>query len=146
MGDRQVGTRSSISSFWKITVSHFILFVCTFLASWKLTKFYLGYFTVILRELFFFLIIVSLRSCFSWLHALESAEYQSVFERKFISHIVSHRMVAFWCSGSVVCRIHEAVLRRTRLMLGLVTILDGQSTSVIKQPPGQLILASLLGR
>jgi len=41
--------------------------------------------------------------------------------------------VAAWRSGNIVGRINEVTLRRARLVLGWVTVLGGQTTSVFHQ-------------
>jgi len=42
-------------------------------------------------------------------------------------------MVAVWRSGNVVGRINEVALRRARLVLRLVIVFGGQTTSVFHQ-------------
>ena len=53
--------------------------------------------------------------------------------------------LAAWYSDSIVDRISEVALHRTRLVLGWVTVLDWQTTSVFNQPSSQLSLASFWG-
>jgi len=41
--------------------------------------------------------------------------------------------MAMWRSRDIVGRINEVTLRRARLVLGLVTVFGGQTTSVFRQ-------------
>jgi len=47
--------------------------------------------------------------------------------------VVFYSNVLAWRSGDVVRRINEVTLRRARLVLGWVTIVGGQTTSVFHQ-------------